>query len=79
MLKLTFILTLTLFLSNCMTFKAIEMEFKTPYRVQCISEGKVIYDGTPSGVLKDGDLTYIEDMKTGQLLKTQADCTYYYK
>jgi len=78
MLKLTLILTLTAFLSNCMTIKALEMEFTTPSKVICISDGKVIYDGTPSGVLEDRDFTYIEDKKTGQLLKTQANCTYYY-
>jgi len=78
MLKLALILTLTVFLSNCMTIKALEMELTTPSRVKCISGGKVIYDGTPSGVLEDGPVTYIEDEKTGQMLKTQADCTYYY-
>jgi len=78
MLKLTLILILALFLSNCMTIKALEMELTTPSRVLCISEGGVIYDGTPSGVLEDGPITYIEDEKTGQMLKTQANCTYYY-
>lgn len=78
MLKLTLILTLTILLSNCMTIKALEMELTTPIRVLCVSEGKVIYDGTPSGVLEDGPITYIEDERTGQMLKTQANCTYYY-
>lgn len=78
MLKLILILTLTIFLSNCMTIKALEMELTTPSRVLCISEGKVIYDGTPSGVLEDRSFTYIEDKRTGQMLKTQANCTYYY-
>jgi len=78
MLKLTLILTLTIILSNCMTIKALEMELTTPTRVLCISDGEVVYDGTPSRVLEDGPLTYIEDKKTGQMLKTQANCTYYY-
>jgi len=78
MLKLTFILTLALLLSNCMTIKALETQFQTPARVKCFSEGAVIYDGVPSGVLEEGNLTYIEDRKTGQLIKTQANCTYYY-
>ena len=78
MLKLTLILTLTVFLSNCMTMKALKMELTTPSRVICISEGIVVYDGIPSGVSEDGPITYIEDKKTGQMLKTQANCTYYY-
>jgi len=78
MLKLTLILTLTLFLPNCMTLKALEMELTTPSRVYCVSDGKVIYDGTPNGVLEDGAFTYIEDEKTGRLIKTTATCTYYY-
>lgn len=77
MLKLTLILILT-FLTSCMTLKAIEMELKTPSRVLCISDGEVVYDGTPSGVSKDGSFTYIEDKDTGQMLKTTASCTHYY-
>jgi len=77
MLKLTLTLTL-IFLTSCMTLKALETQFKTPSRVQCIAEGKVIYDGTPSRVLAGKRFTYIEDEITGQMIKTEAVCTYYY-
>lgn len=82
MLKLSLILFLTLLTisqTNCMTIKALEMELTTPSRVICVLGGKVIYDGIPSGVLEGGRFTYIEDNKTGQMLKTQADCTSYYR
>jgi len=82
MKKLTLILTLTLFLTNCMTIKAldkiIKMKLTTPSRVLCTSKGEVIYDGTPSGVAADRSYTYIIDDKTGLMLKTRAICTYDY-
>jgi len=78
MFKLILILALTIFQTNCMTLQALEMEFTLPTRVKCVAEGEVVYDGTPSGVLRDGSSTYIKDMKTGKRIKTQATCTYYY-
>ncbi len=75
---LTILIVLTIFQASCMTLKALELEFTTPSRVHCISDGIVIYDGTPSGVLIDGSATYIEDERTGKMLQTEANCTYYY-
>jgi len=75
---LIILMVLTTIQTGCMNLKAMQMEFTTPSRVHCILDGIVIYNGTPSGVMADGYFTYIQDEKTGQMLKTEAKCTYYY-